>query len=144
MSAKGSLVFIFVLAVMLACILLNTGCATAYLQNKCVAKMQANGFTRSAYNKDIMVNEALPLGSRAVDLAEVANQENPILYKLAWVFDYVLVPSAAGFGLYKGAQQLDGGGQGDTYNYNTGGGDVVHQSGSGNQSEQSQSTEVAK
>lgn len=133
-----------IVVIVLAAVLLS-GCATAHLQNKCVAKLQANGFAMSPHDKSIMVNEALPLGSRAVDLAEIANKEHPILYKLAWVFDYVLVPSAAGFGLYKGAEQLDGGGgQGDTYNYHTGGGDVVHQRGSGNQSEQSRTTEVAE
>jgi hypothetical protein len=143
MSAKGSLVFIFVLVVMLACILLNTGCATAMLQDRMRAELAANGYVASPFARDIMVNEALPLGSRAVNLGTLANQAHPVAYKLAWVLDYVVAPSAALYGGYRLADEINNGGddKGDTYNINSDGGNVTLQSGSGNSASSSRDVE---
>lgn len=123
-------------ALVLFAVLVFTGCATRALQNEARAQLSAAGFTPAPYgNNHIMVadtEEARTIsgGKRGVRVADVARQNHPVLYPLAWVFDYIGLPTAVGYGGYKLVEEINDS-DSPSRSYKAGGDQTIYESKTG-------------
>ena len=103
-----------VLALYFAVAFLGSGCATAYLKGQSADALADKGWVRYGENMVHEVPDPKAFGgARAVNsvtLGEAARADNPVLYPLAWVLDYIGIPIGVGTAGYMTYEAINGDG----------------------------------
>lgn len=84
-----------------------TGCATRALEKSSRSKALLSGMEPIAGEEDWVRD---PANGGAHKVSAMAADEHPILYRVAQVVDYGILPAAGIYGLYQAAEAIDGGG----------------------------------